>query len=412
MAGQEGKRYRTDFIRNVLQNAVATAIPLLALQLFVLPKISEQTSAAAYGLMLTLVSAMTVVTVPSGGSLGNVRLLMNLEYEEKGFAGDFNILASVLTMAGAAVLGVISAIYAGAADVREIAGIVAIGVLAVVNQYYAVGFRLTLAYGKIAINSVILTMGYLSGFLLFGRTGNWKWVYILGYGLSDAYILLSTKLILEPWKRTPLFGVASAKEAVLLVASLLDSAISYIDRLVLYPILGGAMVTVYYVATLLGKTICVAANPVTGVMLSYFSRMKRLRLHTMTLLLLISAAVGAAGYAACILVSRPILTILYPQVVEEAMPFIYVTTLTSVLDMIASVIYTVVLRFCNTNWQLALGSVNVASYLLISLLLLSRFGLMGFCVGALIAMLLKLTLLLLVFVRTERKRKREGAPEP
>ncbi len=397
------------FIVNVLQNAVATAIPLIALQLFVLPKISEQMSPSAYGLMLTLVSVISLVTTCSGASLNDVRLLMNLDYEEKGFAGDFNILISILTVLGATVVGIFTAIYSDGAGAKEIAGMVIIGVLAVLYQYYLVGFRLALSYGKIAINSVIQTAGYLIGYWLFRRTNHWQWVYIMGYGLSDAYILLSTKLIHEPWKRTPLFTVTSAKEAVLLVSSLLNASISYIDRLLLYPILGGEAVTVYYVATLFGKMVCVAVNPVTGVMLSFFSKMKRLKMDTMTKLLLASAAVGAAAYAGCILVSRPILAYLYPQVVDAAMHIIYIATLTCVVDMVASVVSPVVLRFCNTNWQLAIGAFNVASYLAISLTMLSLFGLPGFCLGVLIASLLKLLLMVLVYIRSDRKQKREEA---
>lgn len=405
------KQSKKGFIVNVLQNAVATAIPLISLQLFILPRVGEQMSAAAYGLMLTLVGIMTIATQSAGGTLSNVRLLMNLEYEEKGYAGDFNVLIAALTAASAVATGIFSIIYSGGASVRDIAGMVVIGVLATINHYYLVGFQLTLSYGKIAIKSVIQMLGYLAGYLLFVKTDYWQWIYILGFGLSDAYILTNSALIREPRKRTPLFRTASAKLAVLLVAALLGSSISYIDRLVLYPILGGEAVTVYYVATLLGKMICVAINPVTGVMLSYFSKMKRLKMHTMTLLLLASSLVGALGYAACVLVSRPILTYLYPQVVEKAMHIIYIATLTCVVDMVASVVYPVVLRFCNTNWQLAIGAINVASYLLVSLLLLSRFGLMGFCVGALIAMVLKLLLMLMVFIRSNRKYAREEAAQ-
>lgn len=395
------------FIVNVLQNTVATAIPLVALQLFVLPRIGEQTTATAYGLMLTLVSVISLVTLCSGASLNDVRLLMNLEYEEKGYAGDFNILISLLTMVSAAVIGIFTAIYSDGASARDIAGMVIIGVLAVLYQYYLVGFRLSLSYGKIAINSIIQTVGYLIGYWLFTRTDNWQWVYIMGYGVSDIYILLSTKLMREPWKRTPLFSVTGAKEAVLLVSSLLNASISYIDRLLLYPILGGAAVTVYYVATLLGKMVCVAVNPVTGVMLSFFSKMKRLKMGTMTKLLMASVAVGALAYAGCVLVSRPILGYLYPQVVDEAMHIIYIATLTCVVDMVASVVSPVVLRFCNTNWQLAIGAFNVASYLVISLTMLSMLGLSGFCTGVLIASLLKLVLMVLVYIRSARKQMRE-----
>lgn len=125
---------------------------------------------------------------------------------------------------------------------------------------------------------------------------------------------------------------------MLILSSALSNVLTYVDRLLLFPLLGGTMVSVYYASTLFGKAISLGITPINGVVLSYFSRLKRLKVNTFKTMLVASGILGVLGFFACMLVSRPILTLLYPQWMDQAMHYIGITTATAMVAMVISVI--------------------------------------------------------------------------
>ena len=105
------------------------------------------------------------------------------------------------------------------------------------------------------------------------------------------------------------------------------------------------------------------------------------------------------GYVICIVCSGPVLDMLYPQWAEESMKYIYITTATAIVGMVSSVMNPVILKFCSLNWQVAINGINFVVYIVVTLIFLSVWGLYGFCIGILIANLVKLFLIILVYIR-------------
>ena len=85
------KKYKK-IILDIVLNITATAIPLIILQLVVLPLIATKMSDELYGFTLTIISTITIIASSLGNALNNVRLIKNRVYEEKGIQGDFSIL--------------------------------------------------------------------------------------------------------------------------------------------------------------------------------------------------------------------------------------------------------------------------------------------------------------------------------
>ena len=172
-----------------------------------------------------------------------------------------------------------------------------------------------------------------------------------------------------------------------------------------FPIIGGTALSVYYASTVLGKAISLAITPIAGVMLSYFSKMKQISNNSITWIVVLSAATGAIGYGICVLISPLLLKLMYPQWVDEAMRLVYITTLTAVVNMICSTLNPVVLKFRSINWQIAIHAGTLAAYLAIGLIFLNAYGLMGFCVGALITSTFKLVIMMIICYASPRATK-------
>lgn len=382
-------------IYNVLLNAVATFVPLAVLQLAILPGINRQIGETSYGLTITLISLINMIPSGAGGALNNVRLLSDMDYTDNGITGDFNLISLIMSALSTLLTVVAAAGYIS--DWVTILEMAALAILVFINQYYIVGFLIKLEYKKVLFTRLLMVLGYIVGYQLFKLYAKWTYIYILGYGISDIYILLRSGLIRERWRFTSHAKATAVSTLLLFISSLMISAVTYIDRLVLYPLLGGTTVTVYYVATLLGKLISVAMGPITSVLLSYLSKLRTLSANRMKQLILSGIVVGAVGYIVCIFISRPILSYLYPKVVDEAIPYIYITMLTCAVGLICSLVNPVVLRFYETKWQLVLGGTNLVVYFVFSLVLLKLYGLMGFCIGALVATVVKLIIMLAIY---------------
>jgi len=393
MENQQKKKIVFDMALNI----TASMVPVAVLQLVIFPLFATRLGDDRYGLLLTIVSLMTLCTGTFGNSLNNVRLLMQLKYSEQKLSGDFNVILLCLAILNCIVMGIGTYLYEGAFYPLSVALILLSSVLQLVREYYNVEFRLNLNYIAVLVNNILLVAGYIIGCGLFLLTDQWQFIYITGTAFSLLHILKKTTLHREPFKTTALFRETGIKSLVLMVSSFLANAINYMDRLLLFPLVGGASVAIYYSATLFGKIISMGITPINSVMLSYFSKMKTFRQKNFWLVLGASFALGAVGYGACILISRPVLMLLYPQLAEQAMQYIFVTTATAMLSMVVSVLNPIILRFCNTNWQIGINGANVLLYTVLSLLLLKQYGLMGFCVGALLAVCAKLLLMIGIY---------------
>jgi len=293
-------------------------------------------------------------------------------------------------------------LYEGNFNLVSISLIIVFSIIQLIRRYLLVSFRLKIYYKGILYSNIILIGGYVLGMILFMLTETWQLIYITGEAISLVYIISKTKLLSEPIKSTPLFKDTAKHGLVILGASFLGTATSHVDRLLLYPMLGANMVTIYYVSNLFGKTISMLVGPINNVILTYLSKMKNFEIDSFRLMLTTAGILGAISYVIIILISEPILTIIYPLYVNEAMDLIYITTLTAIIMMLSNVINPVIMKFCKITWQIWTNLLNIAVYFILAYYLVEAYHIYGFCYAALIAAFIKLLLLIWVYVKNQK----------
>ena len=401
----DNKKYIEDIMLSILSNG----IPLIILQLIILPLVNSDVGEELYGLLITIISVFTFVASTSAGSLNNVRLILNEKYEEENIKGDFNLIQVFFAFGNALLVVVISFVYTREWSPVQIFLLVLVTLLICAEGYYSVGFRLQINYKRRLIQKILLTLGYVIGFFLYRLTEQWLLIYVIGYLLDVIYVLRKTDLIKEPWSITKFFPIAIKNEAVLIIASLIGGLTMYIDRLIIYPIYGGLISSTYYVATLLGKVISLAIVPISGVLLSYFAKIKKLEDSILKKMRKFSWVVGIIGYIVCLIVSRPILGLLYPTIVDDAMVFVPVTLVCSVIDVQNTMMSPVVLKYCKITKQIWISLINVVGYLVISIVFMQFWGLMGFCVGGIVTALIKYIIYSFMYSRENRNNSNQEA---
>ena len=385
------KRVATD----MLINLVGTGLPLVALQLIVYPIVARQIDADSYGRMQSLVSVIFLISGTLGGALSTTRLIHQYDYDEKGRIGDFSVLNLCSIGVVAVATPIVIYFYLGEVDLYELILITVISVLNYAELYYEVGLRLKLNYRKIFINKLIGAIGYLIGFLIFRWTVDWHYIFISAYLLQTLYCVSSTELYREPVQKTDIFADTTRSYGNITIASAFNKSLTYFDKILLHPLLGGEAVSVYFAANIFGKLIMQVLEPITNVVLSYLSKEKKVSRSIWGMTISIGIGFCATMYILCLLVSRFVLSILYPQFVDEAMKLIPVSTLSLCVSSFVNIIHPLALKTIKTNRQIVISGAGLACYIILALTLYKPYGLMGCCIALLVSYIIKLTLILL-----------------
>lgn len=192
----------------------------------------------------------------------------------------------------------------------------------------------------------------------------------------------------------------ACESAMYALSVFLGRAVSYSDRILLFPIVGARLVGVYYASSLVGKILSMLVTPLTTVMLTYLAKARGKSDRQFTMILGLGTAMVAVGMLTIAVLARPVLAFLYPSYVDDAMQFVYIISLSGLVNTLASMLNPFVVRFYPMRWQVVINGVVLVAYLVVSFGLLGPFGLMGFCAGVLAANFLKLALTVVVYYRT------------
>ena len=388
---EKKRRVATD----MLINLIGTGLPLIALQLIVYPIVARSIEAEAYGRMQSLISLIFLISGTLGGALSTTRLIHQYDYDESGKTGDFSILNLISLGIVAVATPIVASIYLGGTDLYELCLITIISILNYAELYYEVGLRLELNYRKIFINKLIGAVGYLVGYLIFRYTLDWHYIFISAYLLQTVYCIMNSDLIREPRLKTDVFTETAHSYGNITLASAFNKSLTYFDKLMLYPLLGGEAVSVYYAANIFGKLVLQVLEPITNVVLSYLSKEKRVSRSIWRLTIIIGGVFCIIMYIFCLIVSRTVLSILYPQWVDAAMKLIPVSTLSLCVSSFVNIINPLALKTIKTNRQIVISGAGLVCYIILALTMYRPYGLMGCCIALLLSYVVKLALILL-----------------
>lgn len=391
------------FLIDSLLNITATAIPILILQIITLPIIGSILGGDEYGLVVTLISLFTLLSTPFGNVLNNIRLLKNDEYEKENIKGDFNYLLIRSIILSSIIVTVGTIYFEGSFSIKSILMIVLISSINMIREYLIVSFRISLNYKGILLNNIILGFGYVLGTIAFYFVGYWQLIFISGFGLSLIYIIKNSSLLKEPIFKTKFFKKTVYSSRILLISSLLKNLMGYADKLLLFPLLGAKAVSIYYSATIIGKIISMAINPINGVILSYITKTRKLGLNKIVLLLSVLGIIGVLGYFMSIMIGPLLLSVLYREWANESIKLLYITSATVIIGVISSMINPFILRFTNINFQLIINGIHFTLYIICAYIFYNLYGLIGFCIGILLSNVINLILMVIILVRSNVK---------
>lgn len=386
---QKIRRLIKDFGLNFLASILTVALA----QILLFPMLARMYSAEQYGIILTLYGVANTIIGTFGGSLNNTRLIVNSRYEEK--KGDFIVLLIISTFAGVVSIFIYNKLYIQL-DGGNIFFIILYVFAGILVTYGNVAFRLKINYKKIFFNSVFTAFGQCIGMVLiiYVFPNYWTIAFAFGQMLSCLYIFFRSDIFLEPITITKFFCSTIQKNAILIITTLSANVLTYLDRLLMLPILGGDAVSSYTTAAFFGKTLGMATTPIAGVFLTYFAqkdyKMTKKRFWLQNLIIL---ACSTIFYCFSLIAAVPITNIMYPKLVNSAIPYMHLANLTAIISLNANMTQPAVLMFSNTYWQIFIQTVYCITYMGLGVIGVKYSGLYGFAIAALIASIIRLLLL-------------------
>lgn len=383
------KKVCKDFILNLISSLVITIV----LQLLVYPILSQEITPEKFGSLLTLIGMTNALAATFGNSLNNIRLLRQEQSYINKYCDYWVILKKVIFITAMCMILTIL-IFNGQVNFIESIILIIATVLTMLRGYMNVYYRVQLDYIKISSHFIIAALGYIVGLGIFKIIPFWPIVFCTGELFAFIYAYNNTEFKREKYVKSSFYVEIKKDYIQLSMSNLVANMLLYLDRLLINPILGPANVVIFFVSSIVGKTVGIALNPLASIVLSYISKMKANTTKILfTRLSLISIVMGTVIYIITIPMSPIIVSILYPESLLEAKQYFNIANLSSIVMICGSLINPIVLKNVPMWWQNIIQLIYAGVYVGGSLILLKSFGLIGFCYVGLSANIIRLILI-------------------
>ena len=365
-----------DFIFSVLALVIYNGV----LQLLIYPGLESRVGADAFGTVLYLISAVSIMGAGFGTAASYSRMVAKKDRTESN--GDYNLF--LLAVAVISVFVTFAALFMlGNLEISLYIQVLVLMVVTVVRYYADVEWRMTIRFKDHFLFFGTVSVGYVVGLLLYPITGSWAFTLFAGGSIfRSPYTQLS-----ESFKE-------NLKSFVFISASnLLAALILHSDRILLRLVVGGREVTVFYAASLIGKIVAMLTTPLNGVIISYLTNYRiefsKKKFALVSAGLLVLTVIGALM---CTGVSYIFVKIMYPDIFLEASKYFFLANLGQILYFISGSLMVMIMSFSKEKMQLVINLVYGINFCLIVIPMTFIMGINGIAYGLVIISFLRFLL--------------------
>ena len=259
-------------------------------------------------------------------------------------------------------------------------------VMTVWRYFGDVEYRLTTNYRGYFLYYLFISLGYAGGVLLYRATGLWELMILPGECLGILFVALNGRVLRFDCAFDGTRFCGYMNSTVSLTAShLLGSVVLSGDRLVLQNAVNSEAVTVYYVSSLIGKTMALLTTPLNSVIIGHLvKREERLRGSQFLKLSLLGLLVAAVMTGVTVAGSYVVIPLLYPDDFEQATSLFLLANAAQVIYFTSNILMVVLIRYLKAVYQVVINTVYMGVFFAVSVAATLWFGLTGFAVALLI----------------------------
>jgi len=372
-------------IINLCYSLGATAIFNVVIQFVLYPFLEKKMGEDSYGVALSVLSFIAILSGACGYAVGCARLLRVDKGRENN--GTYNIILICMGL----LCSIAGAVYLWTIDILSPLNLLlfsALSFLTMLRFYSDVEFRLNTDFFRYLVYYVLIALGYVAGIFLFNLSGQWMLALMAGELLCFVYAVIRCQIYRPPFfKISDQLKKITSSISFILLSTFIDNITLHADRIVLLAITGdGAAVTTYYIASLVGKIIAMLTTPINTLVISYLVRYKGG--FTKKLWTAVTAATvvgGVVAFFGCWIASPILIKILYPDNLADVRPYLISAILGQVLYFVSGVLMTILLRFKGEKKQFIFNAAYAVEFFICVITGTVLGGLPGFAWAIVIA---------------------------
>ena len=373
-----------DFIFSILALVIYNGV----LQLLIYPGLESRVGADAFGTVLYLISAVSIMGAGFGTAASYSRMVAKKERTQAN--GDYNFFLLIVS-AISIMVSFVALLALGNLELSLYIQVLVLMIATVFRYYADVEYRMNIRFKDYFLFFLAVAVGYIVGLLLYPITKSWAMTILAGEVLGLIYTFVRGSIFRSPFTALSDSFKENMKSLWYISASnLLAALILHSDRILLRLIVGAREVTVFYAASLIGKIVAMLTTPLNGVIISYLTNYKiklsKKRFFLLSLGFLLLTLLGAF---ACTLVSYIFVKIMYPDIFAEATKYFFIANLGQILYFISGSLMVVIMSFSKEKMQLVINLCYGISFCIIVIPMSIYMGLSGIAYGLVIVNLIR-----------------------
>ena len=389
------EKKKTALIRKLLSDSAWSIAGLVLMnitaQFAIYPLWNRELGNEPYGRILYLIAGMNIIAVSMGVACNYARMKASAE----GKTENRPYSRILLVTTGALIPWcVLVALFAGGEGPNplETSLLILLGIATMWRYYADVEYRLSLNYKAFFCYYLAISIGYGIGAGLFLWLKLWPLALLPGE-MAGIFLVYRRGTVLKtiPEENRVQDQAVTKMVTTLFATEVISNLILNGDRVLLNLLVNATAVTVYYQASLVGKTMALVTTPLNSVLIGYLSRFQGgLTKKIMNRVTLACAAAVPAATLAATVGSHILIRILYPQNYDLVSPYFIMANIAQVTFFVSAVAATVLLRFCRTDYQLYINLVYAGLFIVLCIPGVLLWQVEGLCIGMMAAGLLKL----------------------
>lgn len=367
------------FIKDMFINTFSFGIYIITQQIILMPIMSRILSQEEYANYIIYISVFAIISNVLGSELGIVRQIRDDKEEGKSYNRILAILIPIILVISAISL------YFLKYNIVDISFLTISIILANIRLYSASCFRMNKDFKKVLLQNVIYLIGILIGLAMYIK---WNYVWIpalVAEMFTFIYNLFNTDILKA--------GISKKRDKDIIKTfsnlgfiSLLVNGVVYFDKILIYPILGGTAVTLYYATSAMSKVINLIVNPLYSVILSWLKdNDEKFKSKIVSLTIKINIPVLIFSFVISVPLTYIALKILYPQYFAEALYLIIPVCISLAFSVVSSLVKAILLKYMDSKKLVKAYVIYFIIFVMSAIIMSKLMGLIGFAYSNIIS---------------------------
>lgn len=382
--------------------SISAMVVLNATIQFVLyPSLHAVMSDQIFGNMLTLLSVISIIASSFGSAANYSRMLASTK--NKAYSSDY---LNFLFLTGFLCIPVLFIVLNTLEDfsIRTAVLYSLLMFVSLLRYYCDVEYRLHLDYRKYFLFYASVACGYIVGLFIFRSAEQWYNILIIGEVGAILFAATTSPLFKDySISKSEVCQVNRAGWIQLSLSNLISAGVLNADRIIIRYLIDGEAVTMFYVATLLGKVISMISTPLNGVIIGYITKYRE-HINKKTILLAGMICLIAVPFLGiiCVLGTEIIIPFLYPGVLDNNFVFVFLACLGQVLYFISNTLMVFIMKIYGEKIALWISIGYGAAFFAVAIPMTMSLGLFGMASAILIVNAIKMGVILYLAYRMKR----------